>query len=137
MQDRPTVDELLAAVQHFLEHEIVPAVEGRRQFHARVAANVIGIVRRELSRAPADTANEWLRLSRLLGKGTDSPPTDPAICAQQVRVWTEELCNFIREAPIDRLLADKQLWAHLEATVVEKLAVANPRWLTGAGESSR
>ncbi len=50
MQDRPTYDELLAAVERFLSQEIVPNTEGARRFHARVAANVLGIVRRELER---------------------------------------------------------------------------------------
>ncbi|KKK50539.1 hypothetical protein LCGC14_3124020, partial [marine sediment metagenome] len=49
MQDRPTYDELLAAVERFLSQEIVPNTEGARRFHARVAANVLGIVRRELA----------------------------------------------------------------------------------------
>ncbi len=49
MQDRPSYDELLAAVEHFLDTEIVPNVPGSRGFHARVAANAIRIVRRELS----------------------------------------------------------------------------------------
>ena len=48
MQDRPTYDELLAAVEYFLDIEIVPNVPGARGFHARVAANAIRIVRREL-----------------------------------------------------------------------------------------
>ena len=48
MQDRPTADELLAAIERFLEEEIVPNTPGSRGFHARVAANSIRILRREL-----------------------------------------------------------------------------------------
>jgi len=48
MQDRPTSSELIEAVQHFLETDVVPALDGPKKFHARVAANVLGIVRREL-----------------------------------------------------------------------------------------
>ena len=41
MQDRPTYDELLAAVERFLSQEIVPNTEGARRFHARVAPNAV------------------------------------------------------------------------------------------------
>ena len=50
MQDRPTVLELLAAVRGFLEDDLGPVLEGRRRFHALVAANVLRIVERELRR---------------------------------------------------------------------------------------
>ena len=46
MQDRPSYDELLGAVERFLIEEIMPSVEGSRRFHARVAANVPPIGRR-------------------------------------------------------------------------------------------
>ena len=49
MQDRPTVHELLDALGRFLDEEIVPATDGRRQFLARVAANVARMVDRELA----------------------------------------------------------------------------------------
>ena len=49
MQDRPTALELLAAVRSFLEDDLVTVLEGRRRFHALVAANVLGIVERELA----------------------------------------------------------------------------------------
>ena len=49
MQDRPDARELLDAVRAFLEEQVVPALDGTRQFHARVAANVLAIVGRELA----------------------------------------------------------------------------------------
>ena len=47
-QDRPTASELVAAVREFLERDVMAATEGRVQFHARVAVNVLNIVAREL-----------------------------------------------------------------------------------------
>src|SRR5690606_13181549 len=49
VNDRPSAAELLAAVEQFLEEEAVPALEGPARFHARVAANVLRIVARELA----------------------------------------------------------------------------------------
>ena len=48
MQPRPTAAELLACVTEVLEQEIVPALDGPAQHHARVAASLVAIVEREL-----------------------------------------------------------------------------------------
>jgi hypothetical protein len=52
---RPTAAELVAAVADFLEIDVRSATDGAVNFHARVAANVLRIVERELR---DDTANE-------------------------------------------------------------------------------
>lgn len=46
---RPTAAELVAAVSEFLESDVRGATEGQVNFHARVAANVLRIVGRELT----------------------------------------------------------------------------------------
>jgi aminoglycoside phosphotransferase (APT) family kinase protein len=53
---RPTASELLDAVRAFLTDEVMPATDGPLAFHARVAANAVGIVARELELGslPAD-----------------------------------------------------------------------------------
>ena len=50
---RPTAAELVAAVAEFLDADVRGATNGQVNFHARVAANVLRIVERELD---ADTA---------------------------------------------------------------------------------
>ena len=45
---RPTASELLEAVREFLTGQVMPASTGQLAFHARVAANILGIVAREL-----------------------------------------------------------------------------------------
>jgi len=49
---RPTASELLDAVAGFLTDEVMPATAGQLAFHARVAANVLAIVARELELGP-------------------------------------------------------------------------------------
>ena len=53
---RPTASELLEAVREFLTGQVMPASTGQLAFHARVAANMLGIVARELELGaiPAD-----------------------------------------------------------------------------------
>ena len=45
---RPTASELLDAVREFLTDQVMPATAGQIAFHARVAANVLAVVAREL-----------------------------------------------------------------------------------------
>jgi aminoglycoside phosphotransferase (APT) family kinase protein len=49
---RPTASELLDAVSGFLTDEVMPAAAAQVGFHARVAANVLGIIARELELGP-------------------------------------------------------------------------------------
>ncbi|ORB61921.1 DUF6285 domain-containing protein [Mycolicibacterium tusciae] len=51
---RPTAAELVGAVADFLDNEVRAAVGSPVNFHARVAANVLRIVERELLDASAD-----------------------------------------------------------------------------------
>ena len=48
LHGRPTAAELVAAVAEFLETDMRKATDGRVNFHARVAANVLRTVEREL-----------------------------------------------------------------------------------------
>ena len=48
LSGRPTATELVAAVADFLDNDVRSACDGQVGFHARVAANVLRIVEREL-----------------------------------------------------------------------------------------
>jgi hypothetical protein len=54
----PSTAELAGAVREFLEQEVVPATEGRLSFHARVAANVLAQIERELQSGLPDTSGD-------------------------------------------------------------------------------
>jgi aminoglycoside phosphotransferase (APT) family kinase protein len=49
---RPTASELLEAVREFLTGQVMPATSGQLAFHARVAANALAIVAREIELGP-------------------------------------------------------------------------------------
>ena len=49
---RPTAAELIAAVAEFLETDVREATSGQVNFHARVAANALRMVERELLAGP-------------------------------------------------------------------------------------
>ncbi|HRE00193.1 MAG TPA: DUF6285 domain-containing protein, partial [Ilumatobacteraceae bacterium] len=48
LHDVPTARQLVEAVREWIERDVMAATSGRVQFHARVAANVLAMVEREL-----------------------------------------------------------------------------------------
>ncbi len=132
MQDRPTYAELLEAVQHFLEADAVPALEGPKKFHARVAANVLAIVRRELESEDAQLRAEWERLCALLAVG-QPPPSGRTELRRRLLQHTEMLCARIRNGDADAGPWRAQTLAHVRQTVEDKLRVANPKYLGAEG----
>ena len=73
---RPTAAELVAAVADFLDTDVRAACGGQVGFHARVAANVLRIVERELLDESAGSV-----LESLAGLGV----RDEAALAQAIR----------------------------------------------------
>jgi hypothetical protein len=120
MQDRPTTDELLAFIERFLDDEIVPNTPGSRGFHARVAANALRIVRRELQQEEPSLAAEWAGLVALLGPA-ERPPESAAF-AEALRARNQELCERIRRGEAD----ESAVLQHLRRTIADKLRISDP-----------
>jgi hypothetical protein len=110
-----------------LDEELVPNLSGSRQFYARVAANVLRIVMRELEHEEAHLAAEWQRLSGLLPLA--ERPITRAELREAIQRGTEELCQRIRQGDADAGPYRDQVLAHVRETVREKLLVSNPGWL--------
>lgn len=127
MQDRPTVPELLAAVARFLDEEVVPHLEGSRQFYTRVAANLLRIVLREVETEEEHLTAEWERLQTLLPPA--ERPATVAALRTAIRQRTEELCRRIRQGEADTGSYRERVLAHVRETVREKLLVSHPQWI--------
>ena len=124
MQDRPTYDELLAAIEMFLDKEIVPNVPGSRGFHARVAANALRIVRRELEHREEQFLAEWQGLDALLGPA--ARPATIAALADALQERNRQLAERIRSGDADEGEFSAQVRAHVLSTVADKLRVSDP-----------
>jgi hypothetical protein len=82
----PTTSELVAAVREFLADDVLPATEGRLQFHARVAANVLAQVERELDLgAPSDRRTD-AELCAAIRNGEDVYDTVRASVVRKLRI---------------------------------------------------
>lgn len=127
MHDRPTAGELLRAVEILLDEHLIPALDGARQYNARVAANVIRTVRRELQLDESQIAAEWQGLDLLLGPH-QRPPT-MAATKQALVERNREFCDRIREGDADSGRFRDLAFAHVRDVVHAKLEVSNPKWL--------
>ena len=83
-----TISELMGAVKGFLMDSALPALSGRDQFNARVAANVLGIIDREQQVGPelaaldAAAAQQWLPGDS--GSGTALQQLSRALAAREI-----------------------------------------------------
>ena len=108
-----TTSELLGAVKGFLMDSALPALSGRDQFNARVAANVLGIIDREQQLGPelaaldAAAAQQWLA-------GDQGPGTAP-----------QRLSRALAAREID---ADSHFFEYLKQRQLMVAAINNPRY---------
>lgn len=112
MIDAPTAAELSAAAAR------IPDGDG---FEARVAANARGIVAREAALWPAAEARAIVRLRSLTGRDGDFATLDAALAA------------MIRDRAI--AATDPALLDHLRESARDRLAIDQPNYVHGLGES--
>ncbi len=126
MNDRPDARELLEAVRRFLADEAVPALGGHLGYQARVAANVVDIVAREIELGSEHLEREWRGLAALLNT-SGQPPREPSALRAEIRAGNEALCERIRAGEGDAGPWREALVAHLKTVSDQKLAVARGR----------
>jgi hypothetical protein len=131
VHDRPTADELLRAVELLLDEQLVPSLEGSRKYNARVAANVVRIVRRELQHEERQLDAEWRGLDVVLGPA-ERPATVSAL-RQALAERNRELSERIRAGDADAGRFRDLVLAHVRDTVHAKLEVSDPGWVGGGG----
>lgn len=107
----PSLSELLQGSADFLAEQVAPELAGARGYLARVAANSLGIARRQVELGPGLEAAERARLERLL---------EPGGSLQELR-WqlVEKLRNGMS-------LETPGLPEHLRRTVLGQLEIDQP-----------
>lgn len=114
MQDEPTPQEILAAVAAFLRESVIPQATPLVAFQSRVAANAVDLVARQLALAPADEADEAVRLRELLGRDGELGELNNAFAAA------------IAAGQIDPTSTNAA--QHLWKTTLAKVSVDQPRY---------
>ena len=106
--------ELVEVVRTFLEQKAMPELKGHTAFHARVAANALAIVARQLERGEQSDAEELAALRALLGK------------EGSLEDLNRTLCRAIRDGDID--LLSPHLQQHLERIALAKIEIDQPNY---------
>jgi hypothetical protein len=123
MQDRPDPIDLVRTVAQTLREKLMPQLSGSSAFEARVAANALDLVARQLERADTSNATETQRLESLLE------------CTETLEDLNRELCARITDG---RLAADDpSLKQHLWTTTLDKLAVDQPTYAAYLAENNK
>lgn len=104
--DLPDPPALLEAVREFIAEQVEPRLDGQARWHAKIAANVLAIVERELRLGSEHASRHRARLAQL-GFASDG-----------------ELADAIRAGRLDERL--DELAVALREMVADKLAVARP-----------
>ena len=109
--DRPTAVELAQAIEEWLRGDLTDGTEGRLRFHARVAANAVAVLQRELVAGPSQAEAHRRRLDAL-------GHSDDASLAAAVRTGAFD----------DRF---DEIHIAVWGSVVDKLEVSNPGYAAG------
>ena len=107
--DRPTATELLEALREWMERDLLPSVEGRLQFHTRVAINMVEIVAREIELGTPQQLSHS-DVMQALGASDDA-----------------DLAAAIKNGEYDSDLMS--LLNALRPVIEDKVRVANPKYL--------
>lgn len=124
MYDPPFPPEILAAVAAFLKEEVAPATTGRLSFQARVAANAVEMVARQLEQGPAAEAAELKSLSRLLGEDGDlatlNAELSRRIAAGELDLSAPGLADHLWQVTLAKLAVDQPTYASYRAALADR-----------------
>ncbi|MET0984558.1 MAG: DUF6285 domain-containing protein [Steroidobacteraceae bacterium] len=122
MQDPPHSLELLDLVAEFLRNVAVPQLAGQSAFHARVAANAVDLIKRELQQSARSSDAEYVRLQSLLGPGA-------------LEDLNAQLSKAIASG--EMTLSTPGLAEHLWATTLAKMSIDQPTYAAYQREQSQ
>ncbi|WP_040492763.1 DUF6285 domain-containing protein [Ilumatobacter nonamiensis] len=116
MQNEPEAADILAVVAEVLAQEIVPQLSGSAQHHARVAANLLTIVERELLLAGENDRVELQHLAEIVGDE----------CPDDLRRARRAVSTSLRTGFADEPRRFAEVWGSLVDAVRNDLAIAKP-----------
>jgi hypothetical protein len=120
MLDAPTPVEILDVVAAMIRNDFIPQLPPDAVFHARVAANAIDLVRRQLEQGDALESASKSRLETLLG------------LQGEATVLEQTLCERIRSGALG--LDSPGLLEHLMADTLAKLSIDQPTYASYRAE---
>jgi len=130
MQDRPDKDVLLDAMATFLLTQVRPAIsDPGLSFRVLIAANLANVVANEIRSEEEQDVAELTRLRDLLPEIRVAPDGTRAGTHQAIRTLNKALAERLQAGGFDAAGLSRAT-AHVKQTLLEKLAVNNPRFET-------
>jgi hypothetical protein len=124
MYDPPSPPEVLAAVARFLKEDVAAATAGHLSFQARVAANALEMMRRQLEAAPTADAAEQDRLKTLLDMDGDLASLNAELCrriaAGEADLSTPGLAEHLWAATLAKMAVDQPTYAAYRASLADR-----------------
>lgn len=122
MQDEPAPPEILAAVAAFLRDAVAPQATPLIAYQARVAANAVDLVARQLTLAPASDAAELAGLRALLGRDGNLADLNAALAAGLASgdIAAADAAQHLRRATLAKLAVDQPKYSGYVAALAEK-----------------
>ena len=115
MHEAPSSEELLGSVIGFLNHVAAPQLTGQAAFHARVAANALALVEREIAQRPSADARAQALYADLLQDQTSL-----------LEALTKQVCAHIRSGELS--CDNPALLAALREITFAQLAIDQPSY---------
>lgn len=142
MQDRPEAGELLDAIGEFLLKELIPYLNKEKQdalsFKALVSWNMLSVLNREGSLAPAQLVSELTELSGVLKDDELAGRLKVAATENKSDAERREVLTSGLEALVGQIRRDPKSarpgtpeWQFAREYLKNQLAIVNPRFQTG------
>lgn len=126
MQDAPSPTEILTTVAAFLRDIVATEGRPRTAFQARVAANAVDLVRREIELGDDGDRAERARLLALLGEDRSlaegNADLASRIAAGEIGAETPGLLDHLRETTLAKLAVDQPTYSGYRAALSEASA---------------
>lgn len=122
--DMPRLDELVTSVRDYLRTDVMSTSNGRTNFLARVAANSLDIVLRDLAVGDEHRMRQRARLGELLGEDGDLESLRRKL-SERLRDSTialdhPGLADFLREAVVNQVAIDQPTYSGLKTALGQR-----------------
>jgi hypothetical protein len=128
MQDRPTPSEILGAVAAFLKDVVARETQGSTAFQARVAANALEMMRRQLDLAPSAEARELASLRTILNAEGDLADLNAELArrlaAGELDLATPGVADHLWDVTLAKLAVDQPTYWGYRAALSERAPAA-------------
>ncbi len=128
MQDRPSAEILIEAIQDLIIKEILPEIRNNEalSYKTLVCWNMLGVINREIKFGEELINSEIKEISEFLKTKTDFQNITYLKKLEIAKNLNQELAKFINQNKSS--VEDKEVWNLVKKNLKEKIDISNPRF---------